>query len=271
MTTMQSILESDSGLAQRAYLTMLERILRGDFAIGQVISRRRIAADLGMSFLPASEALLRLQCDGLLESRPRAGTRIRIPTRQDLQGHFIVREALEVQAAIIFAGQSTREERAELIELASRLDAWTGTRSADPHTYLARHEELHQKIAEYTRCAALDEAIRKQSALASTWLGAIKTVIPPGAYPTHAPLLKALARKKPPEAGEAMRAHLQLEMGYALLILEPYFESNKKYSQTYTRTVRRKLSNGEPEAANATVANEPGQAALLLPGSPTTA
>jgi hypothetical protein len=97
----------DAGLAQRAYLIMLERILRGDFAIGQLISRRKIAADLGISFLPASEALLRLECDGLLESRPRAGTRIRIPTREDVRGYFMVREALEVQAAIIFAGSST--------------------------------------------------------------------------------------------------------------------------------------------------------------------
>ncbi len=50
--------ESD-GLAGEAYVTVRERILRGELAIGQVISRRKIAAELGMSFLPVSEALLR--------------------------------------------------------------------------------------------------------------------------------------------------------------------------------------------------------------------
>jgi DNA-binding GntR family transcriptional regulator len=55
---------SNSGLAGWAYATMLERIVRGDYVIGQVISRRRIAADLGVSFLPASEAFLRLECEG---------------------------------------------------------------------------------------------------------------------------------------------------------------------------------------------------------------
>src|ERR1035441_6842065 len=97
----------DSGLAERAYVLIRERIVRGEYLMGQVISRRRIATDLGIGFLPASEALLRLEYEGLLESRPRAGTRIRIPSRIDVEGHFIVREALEVQAAMMFARTST--------------------------------------------------------------------------------------------------------------------------------------------------------------------
>ena len=43
-----------SDLAGEAYVIIRERILRGEVAIGQVISRRKIAAELGMSFLPVS-------------------------------------------------------------------------------------------------------------------------------------------------------------------------------------------------------------------------
>src|SRR5579862_6055918 len=111
-----------SGLADEAYVVVRERILRGELSAGQVISRRKIAAELGMSFLPVSEALLRLEHDGLLESRPRAGTRVRVPTRADVEGHYTVREALEVQAAILFAEKATREDRAELLKLAARVD-----------------------------------------------------------------------------------------------------------------------------------------------------
>src|ERR1700676_848379 len=108
----------NNGLAGEAYVTVRERILREELAIGQVISRRKIAAELGMSFLPVSEAMLRLEHEGLLESRPRAGTRVRVPTRPDVRGHYVVREALEVQAAMLFATHATREERTELIKLA---------------------------------------------------------------------------------------------------------------------------------------------------------
>src|SRR5438270_13896319 len=114
--------ESDS-LSGEAYVIVRERILRGELAIGQVISRRKIAAELGMSFLPVSEALLRLEFEGLLESRPRAGTRVRIPSREDVRGHYIVREALEVQAAMLFAAVATDEDRGELVKLAARVDA----------------------------------------------------------------------------------------------------------------------------------------------------
>jgi DNA-binding GntR family transcriptional regulator len=239
--------ETECGLAQRAYATMRERILRGDYAIGQVISRRRIAADLGISFLPASEALLRLECEGLLESRPRAGTRIRIPTRQDVQGHFILREALEVQAAMLFAESATREERNELQKLGARLDALANRAGTDPLAYLALHEKLHLKIAECARCAALEDAVRRQSALGSAWLGAMKSAISRNPHAGHESLIKTLSRQKVTLAGETMRSHLQADMKATLECLEPYFELNKKFIPTYSRSTRKRNEAGEQE------------------------
>src|SRR6185436_13107893 len=103
-----------SSLAAEAYGVVRRRIVRGRVGLGQVISRRKIAAELGMSFLPVSMALLRLEFEGLLESRPRAGTRVRIPSPEDVRGHYVVREALEVQAARLFAVVATAEDRTEL-------------------------------------------------------------------------------------------------------------------------------------------------------------
>src|SRR5213596_1536005 len=155
-----------ASLAAEAYDFVKQRILRGHLAMGHVISRRKIAAELGMSFLPVSEALLRLEFEGLLESRPRAGTRVRIPSREDVRGHFTVREALEVQAAILFAGVATAEDRMELQKLAARVDAMS---VSDQSLYLPAHEKLHRRIAECARCPALSAAIEKTHALASTW------------------------------------------------------------------------------------------------------
>ena len=75
-----------ASLAAGAYEFVKQRILRGELPMGQVISRRKIAAELEMGLLPVSEALLRLEFEGLLESRPRAGTRARIPSREDVRG-----------------------------------------------------------------------------------------------------------------------------------------------------------------------------------------
>src|SRR6266849_9518899 len=130
---------SESGsLAGEAYSVVRQRIIRGEFTIGQAISRRKLAQELGMSFLPVSEALLRLEFEGLLESRPRAGTRVRIPSREDVRGHFIVREALEVQAAKLFAAGATPEDRNEIQKLAARVDAMS---VSDQSLYLPAHEK----------------------------------------------------------------------------------------------------------------------------------
>src|SRR5947208_10168114 len=118
-------------LAAEAYNVVRQRILRGELVLGQAISRRKLAAELGMSFLPVSEALLRLEVEGLLESRPRAGTRVRIPTPQDVEGHYVVREALETQAARLFVAIATAEEKAELFKLALQLDEMAGRPEAD--------------------------------------------------------------------------------------------------------------------------------------------
>jgi DNA-binding GntR family transcriptional regulator len=237
----------NDGLAGEAYVTVRERILRGELAIGQVISRRKIAAELGMSFLPVSEALLRLEHEGLLESRPRAGTRVRVPTRHDVQGHFVVREALEVQAAMLFATESTREERAELMKLAIRLDALATQRDGNRFVYLTLHEKLHRRIAECARCAALCDAINRTSALASTWLCAMRSATPANPPSYHEDLMKVLVGDDPGAAAEAMRAHIRSSMANAMRRLEPWFRLHKEFTQTYSRTVKTPFALGSLE------------------------
>jgi DNA-binding GntR family transcriptional regulator len=226
----------NSGLASEAYVVIRERILRGELAIGQVISRRKVAAELGMSFLPVSEALLRLEHEGLLESRPRAGTRVPVPTRTDVQGHYVVREALESQAAMLFATHATRDERAELLRLAARVDALSVQSEGNRFIYLSLHEKLHRRIAECARCPPLTDAIGKTSALASTWLCATRPPTPGNPPSHHENLMKALVSADPVTASEAMRRHIRSSMENALRRLEPWFQLQKDQPQTYSRT-----------------------------------
>src|SRR5204862_4679113 len=76
-------------LSNRAYVSIRDGILRGLFPMGPSLSRRKLAAQLGMSPLPISEALRQLESEGLVESRPRVGTRVRVPTPQDLRDRYI--------------------------------------------------------------------------------------------------------------------------------------------------------------------------------------
>jgi DNA-binding GntR family transcriptional regulator len=223
-------------LASEAYEFVKQRILRGHLPMGQVISRRKIAAELGMSFLPVSEALLRLEFEGLLESRPRAGTRVRIPSREDVRGHFIVREALEVQAAMLFAVVATVDDRKDLEKLSTRVDTMS---VSDQSLYLPVHEKLHRKIAEGAGCQALIVAIEKTHALASTWFCVTRE--PPDEAPpqTHQRLADVLITGKPEEAAEAMRQHVNRGMENTMSRMKPYFRIRKACGKTYFRSEKR--------------------------------
>jgi DNA-binding GntR family transcriptional regulator len=218
-----------STLANAAYGIVRRRLLRGQLSLGQAVSRRKLAAELGMSFLPVSEALLRLEFEGLLESRPRAGTRVRIPSADDVHGHYLVRETLEIQAAKLFAEVASKAERQALRRLAARVDRMS--QLADRRLYLGVHYEFHRRIAEGARCPVLSAAIEQTNALSSTWF----CVLP--RPPSH--LSKALASGTPAQAARAMRQHVTWSRREALERLKPYFELRKSSGRTFSRSAKR--------------------------------
>jgi DNA-binding GntR family transcriptional regulator len=231
-----------TSLAAEAYNVVRQRILRGELVLGQVISRRKLAAELGMSFLPVSEALLRLEVEGLLESRPRAGTRVRIPTREDVRGHFIVREALEMQGAKLFTQFATAAERTELRKLAARVDALAV--KPDRTLYTVLHHRLHRRIAECSRCPMLSDAIEKTNALSSIWFGLLRRPSPGDAPRRHQELIDALAKGPADAAAEAMREHNAVAMERTLEVLEPYFKMRQSSRRTFYRSERKRKLQG---------------------------
>ena len=98
-------------LAARAYLKIRNQILKGELPVGMALARRKLAAALNISVPPVSEALQRLEREGLVECKPRVGTRVRVPTRRDIEDRSLVREALETQAARLFAERATPAEK----------------------------------------------------------------------------------------------------------------------------------------------------------------
>jgi DNA-binding GntR family transcriptional regulator len=230
-------------LADKAYTIVRHRILRGELAIGEVISRRKVGAELGMSLLPVMEALLRLEVEGLLESRPRAGTRVRIPTRVDVVGHYVVREALETQAAKLFTKEATPSERASILKLAARVDA---AAKSDPALFASLHYRLHRRIVECTHCAALLKTIESSQVLWFTWLCAIFPRQPAHTLGgrDHQILMEALIHGTAETAEAQMKEHVMLGFRQVMDGLEPYIQMRKLKGNTYSRT-----ANNRPNAA----------------------
>ena len=199
-------------LSHRAYYLIRERILMGKIPLGAPLSRRGLAQEFGMSFLPISQALERLEYEGLVESRPRVGTRVTMPTPQNVREHYILREALECQAARLFAEKASSEERRELRKMAlavdKKLSAQNGNAKAQTvFRTQAYHSSFHMRIVECTGSAALCKAIEKTQVLTFNWLYDISAKL---TLPTHwhGELMEALGGKDPDVAEKAMRRHI---------------------------------------------------------------
>jgi len=208
-----------TSLPLRVYTRIRDAILEGQLPPGSPLSRRRLAEQLSVSTIPVSEALKRLESEGFVESRPRAGTRVRIPTADDIRGNYILREALETHSARLFAETATAAQKAGLLESARRLDqgheALFRAAKLDPrrHAHLEKaHVVFHIRIAQGTRCRQLIEAIERSRVLLLNWLfGSAGRLEPlPGRW--HQDVAEALACGSPAEAAEAMRVHVRFRM-----------------------------------------------------------
>jgi DNA-binding GntR family transcriptional regulator len=205
-------------VSAEVYAVMRRRILRGDLAMGQVISRRRIAADLSTSMQTVTAALLRLECEGLLEHRARSGTRIPIPSADDVRGHYVVLEALEVQAVTRLADVATRRERADLEKLAKRVDelAVEGDRQA----YFAGHQRLHVGIAECSRSHILQQTSDRAYAVAGLWLVSLRHAPPFDEPERHQAFVDRIIHADASGAAQAVREHLAVDLQRSLDLLD---------------------------------------------------
>jgi GntR family transcriptional regulator, rspAB operon transcriptional repressor len=202
-------------LYESAYQAIREKILRGGFPLGASLSRRKLAKMLGTSQLTVSVALRQLESDGLVETKARAGTRVRVPGPEDIRDSYILREALETQAARLFVKNATLEQRRELRRMAEHTDVLfnrcTGGET-DPeflyevHSY---HLEFHMRIAECGGSQALMRALEKNQVLIFNWLFDVAVHHQTRPPRSHRELIEVLCGADPEAADRAMRKHIQ--------------------------------------------------------------
>lgn len=158
-----------------------------------------------MSPAPVHEAMIELECAGLVEALPRLGTRVRHARVEDLRGHLIVREALECQAARLICGDPVGNRLETLRPLAHAADC-----GELPYSERARHEvEFHIALVELADCPALLREYRRVMQIGLFYR--INLLMPMQAgepVNTHALLLEELADSTPNAAADAVRRHV---------------------------------------------------------------
>ncbi len=86
-------------MADQVVKEIRRSILSGAIRPGQAFSLREIAAQLGISFIPVREALLQLEAQGLVVTRPGKSAYVTPLSRDDLNGIYRLRRKLEPDIA----------------------------------------------------------------------------------------------------------------------------------------------------------------------------
>lgn len=102
---------------------VLARLRRGDFPAGQDVNESRLAADLGVSRTPLREALIALEIEGLIQSRPGKGFRFAPVSMKEYRELCPVVAALEALALESSDPEYLARTAPVLLSMATEFDA----------------------------------------------------------------------------------------------------------------------------------------------------
>lgn len=147
-------------LSRDVYNRILEQLLAGKLHPGQIINRRQIASEFGVSVAPVLEAMLLLEHEGLLETIPRKGTQVRLVRPEDILGQFMIRDALECKASRLYWNKGLRENSEDILDFAEQVDHATQDLLEDWRLEILFHKELVSLASVPALTAAFDKTMR---------------------------------------------------------------------------------------------------------------
>ena len=197
-------------LADRAYLAIRDQLIMLDIQPGEPIDDDQLAKALGVGRTPVREALKRLEGDRLVVSYPRRGTFATGMDIADLAYISEIRLQLEPLAARRAAERAPRTTRAELDELALRVEAVDIVR-ADRTQVMRWDLSVHRAIYRAANNPHLEDVLIRYDNLATRihcmFLERLST-LDMQVVAEHVALLRAIAAGEAARAEELAREHV---------------------------------------------------------------
>ena len=190
-------------------------IISLDLKPGEVLDKGAICERLGVSRFPVSEALARLQAEGLVEIMPQRGSMVSRVKIGDVVEYMLIRKALESEAVRALVSRHTPEVIKELeANLAEQTKA---AKKGDRELFHAYDLEFHEILFEALRFPRIKSVI--DSARANLDRARLLILDPRRLSMTHAEhkaIADAIASGDGDRAAAAMRTHIDKVTGELL-------------------------------------------------------
>lgn len=198
-----------STLTHQVYTALREEILNGKLKPGERLARHSVSSRLGVSRMPVTEALMRLEQDGLVESKPMVGARVPAVTLETLRNDQVLREALECQSARLASEFADDAELLTLRKKADEVDRVMEQGAPDSRLGATLDVQLHLRLARAGGSPVLAEGLERIFLRRMMRLNWIKGQIVQSPERWHAQLIDTIASRDVAAAESAMRAHVR--------------------------------------------------------------
>lgn len=216
--------EGAGSLSTRIYALVVEAILRGDFSpTGKLPTESELAATFGVSRPTIREALSRLRCDGVIDSRRGAGSFVirkpgalvaaMTPIRNlaDIERYYTFRSCVEAGAA---AAAAEFRDSADIDALYAAYEALNATMESG-QSGIDEDVVLHLAIARCSHNPFFITTIETSVAPIRQFMELARNAqdkkSPERVGETqdeHRAVIDAIVRRSPADAAEAIRAHV---------------------------------------------------------------
>lgn len=195
--------------AWRQYAALKQAILSLEFPPGAILRKGAICEHLGISRTPVSDAILKLEGEGLVEVVPQSATRVSRMSMKEIREDAFLREALEV-AAVVCAAKHRSDELVSRLSRGVRMQRLQ-VEDADYEEFQKSDQKFHRLILDCCNVSRLHDTIR----FVSNHVDRARVLLLPepgrvsDTVAEHDQIFEAIRKKEPQAAQLAMQAHLR--------------------------------------------------------------
>jgi DNA-binding GntR family transcriptional regulator len=201
-------------IRESVYDHLRDAILNGEFQPAERLGEVELTERLGVSRTPIREAIGRLTQDGLLESTPGRGVRIRVVSALEARDAYLVRETLDGLAASLAATAHTASDVAALQTTLLDLEA---ANSDDYREQTRLDLAFHRRIGQAAHNLPLLDLARdleQRVALVKHQTRIYNSH--PQTAAQHRAILQAVLERNPDAAREAAMLHVRTFAGLVM-------------------------------------------------------
>lgn len=182
---------------------------------GDLIDKLAICARLGVSRFPVSEALARLQNEGLVDIQPQRGTTVALIRIADVSEHMLIRRAIEAEAVRTLV-QADIPDLPQMLaaSLEKQREAAQSNDAERFHQSDCAFHELLFTAMQFGKVKAIIDNVRANVDRARRLITSNQRIAPTLAE--HERIYQAILARNPDQAASAMRDHIDAVMAEVL-------------------------------------------------------